>query len=138
MYSVNDIWFFIICVSTFRNPRIEAYLQLPVAYRSLSRLSSAPDAKAFSLCSCLLELLLINMSFDILVLGSLSFQELLSTLKTVSFLGLFISPFFTITCAAEIVFLPLILNFLERPIWFQILSSSLLTFVNLSVSSCSH
>ena len=116
MYSVNDIWFFTICVSTFRNPRIEAYLQLPVAYRSLSRLSSAPDAKAFSLCSCLLELLLINMSFDILVLGSLSFQELLSTLKTVSFLGLFISPFFTITCAAEIVFLPLILNFLERPI----------------------
>ena len=106
MYSVNDIRFFTVCVSTFRNPRIYVYLQLPVAYRSLSRLSSAPDAKAFSLCSCLLELLLINMSFDILVLGSLSFQELLSTLKTVSFLGLFISPFFTITCAAEIVFYP--------------------------------
>ena len=47
-----------------------AYLQLPAAYRSLSRLSSAPDAKAFSLCSCLLELLLINI-FWILVLGSL-------------------------------------------------------------------
>ena len=47
-----------------------AYLQLPVAYRSLSRLSSAPDAKAFSLCSCLLELLLINITW-ILVLGSL-------------------------------------------------------------------
>ena len=107
MYSVNDIWFFTICVSTFRNPRIEAYLQLPVAYRSLSRLSSAPDAKAFSLCSCLLELLLINTSFDILVLGSLSFQELLSTLKNSLFLGLFFSPFFiTITCAAEIVFYP--------------------------------
>ena len=57
-----------------------AYLQLPVAYRSLSRLSSAPDAKAFSLCSCLLELLLINITW-ILVLGSLFFQELLSTLK---------------------------------------------------------
>ena len=71
-----------------------------------------------------------------LVLGSL--QELLSTLKNSLFLGLFFSPFFTITCAAEIVFLPLILNFLERPIWFQILSSSLLTYVNLSVSSCSH
>ena len=28
-----------------------AYLQLPVAYRSLSRPSSAPDAKAFPLCS---------------------------------------------------------------------------------------
>ena len=36
-----------------------AYLQLTAAYRSLSRLSSAPDAKAFSLCSCLLELLLL-------------------------------------------------------------------------------
>ena len=28
-----------------------AYLQLPAAYRSLSRPSSAPDAKAFALCS---------------------------------------------------------------------------------------
>ena len=28
-----------------------AYLQLPMAYRSLSRPSSAPDAKAFPLCS---------------------------------------------------------------------------------------
>ena len=43
-------------VSPFGNPRIEAYLQLPVAYRSLSRPSSAPDAKAFPLCSCSLEL----------------------------------------------------------------------------------
>ncbi len=43
-------------VSPFGNPRIEAYLQLPVAYRSLSRPSSAPDAKAFTLCSFLLEL----------------------------------------------------------------------------------
>ena len=40
----------------FGNPRIEAYLQLPVAYRSLSRPSSAPDAKAFTLRSYSLEL----------------------------------------------------------------------------------
>ena len=33
-----------------------AYLQLPAAFRSLSRPSSAPDAKAFTLCSFLLEL----------------------------------------------------------------------------------
>ena len=39
------------CVSTFGDPRIEAYLQLPEAYRSLSRPSSAPDAKAFPLRS---------------------------------------------------------------------------------------
>ena len=36
-------------VSPFRDPRIKAYLQLPAAYRSLSRLSSAPSAKAFAL-----------------------------------------------------------------------------------------
>ena len=33
-----------------------AYLQLPAAYRSLSRPSSAPDAKAFTLRSFSLEL----------------------------------------------------------------------------------
>ena len=38
-------------VSPFGNPRIDGYLLLPVAYRSLSRPSSAPDAKAFPLCS---------------------------------------------------------------------------------------
>ena len=38
-------------VSPFGNLRINAHLQLPEAYRSLSRPSSAPDAKAFPLCS---------------------------------------------------------------------------------------
>ena len=46
------------CVSTFGYLRIEAYLQLPAAFRSLSRPSSAPDAKAFTLCSSSLELLI--------------------------------------------------------------------------------
>ena len=66
-------------VSTFGNPRIEAYLQLPAAYRSLSRPSSAPDAKAFTLCSCSLELLA-NQSFDQFILV-LTFLELLEFLK---------------------------------------------------------
>ena len=57
MYSLSDLIFFICVVSQFGNLRIEAYLQLPAAYRSLSRPSSAPDAKAFTLCSSLLELL---------------------------------------------------------------------------------
>ena len=57
MYSLSDLIFFIWVVSQFGNLRIEAYLQLPAAYRSLSRPSSAPDAKAFTLCSLLLELL---------------------------------------------------------------------------------
>ena len=38
-------------VAPFGNPRINAYVPLPVAYRSLSRPSSAPDAKAFPLRS---------------------------------------------------------------------------------------
>ena len=38
-------------VSPFGNPRIDGYLLLPVAYRSLSRPSSAPSAKAFPLRS---------------------------------------------------------------------------------------
>ena len=44
-------------VSPFGNLWVEAYLQLTTAYRSLSRPSSAPDAKAFTLRSCSLELL---------------------------------------------------------------------------------
>ena len=43
-------------VSSFRDLRINAYLQLPEAYRSLSRLSSAPSAKAFALRPCSLDL----------------------------------------------------------------------------------
>ena len=57
MDSCMDHRFFTCVVSQFGNLRIEAYLQLPAAYRSLSRPSSAPDAKAFTLCSSLLELL---------------------------------------------------------------------------------
>ena len=42
------------------SPRIVAYLQLPEAFRSLSRPSSAPDAKAFPLCSSSLNLLVLK------------------------------------------------------------------------------
>ena len=44
-------------VSPFGNLRIVAHLQLPEAYRSLSRPSSAPDAKAFPLRSFQLDLI---------------------------------------------------------------------------------
>ena len=50
-YSCNDTWAFPTWVSPFGNLRINAYVQLPVAYRSLSRPSSALDAKAFPLRS---------------------------------------------------------------------------------------
>ena len=43
-------------VAPFGNLRINGYLLLPAAYRSLSRPSSAPDAKAFPLRSFQLDL----------------------------------------------------------------------------------
>ena len=45
-------------VSPFRYPRIKGYLLLPVAFRSLSRLSSALSAKASTLRSFQLNLLI--------------------------------------------------------------------------------
>ena len=45
-------------VSPFRHLRIDGYLPLPAAFRSLSRLSSAPSAKASALCPYLLDLVL--------------------------------------------------------------------------------
>ena len=47
-------------VSPFGNLRIDAYVPLPGAYRSLSRPSSAPDAKAFPLRSFSLNLLVLK------------------------------------------------------------------------------
>ena len=58
--SYIDLWFFITGVPTFGNLRVKAYLQLTAAYRSLSRPSSAPNAKAFSIYSSSLELPLVN------------------------------------------------------------------------------
>ena len=49
--SMQDLWAFPTGVSPFGHPRINAHLQLPEAFRSLSRPSSAPDAKAFPLRS---------------------------------------------------------------------------------------
>ena len=60
MYSLCVSRFFTVSVPTFGYLRVEAYLQLTVAFRSLSRPSSAPDAKAFTLCSYSLELILLS------------------------------------------------------------------------------
>ena len=69
---MHDTWLFAICVPTFGNLRINAHLQLPTAYRSLSRPSSAPDAKAFTLRSYSLELPFLFRDF-----GSLELLEFL-------------------------------------------------------------
>ncbi len=50
-YSTHATRVLLWWVSPFGNPRINGYLLLPEAYRSLSRPSSAPDAKAFPLRS---------------------------------------------------------------------------------------
>ena len=50
-------------VSPFGNPGIDTYVRFPQAYRSLSRPSSAPDAKAFPLRSFQLDLKLIQTRF---------------------------------------------------------------------------
>ena len=49
MYSVNDDRGLLCRVAPFRNLRLNAYLQLTAAFRSLSRLSSALSAKASAL-----------------------------------------------------------------------------------------
>ena len=46
IHGLDPMW-----VSPFGHPRITDYLHLPAAFRSLSRPSSAPSAKAFPLCS---------------------------------------------------------------------------------------
>ena len=68
-------------------PGYIAYLQLPEAYRSLSRPSSAPDAKAFTLCSFSLEFLP-SISLSVYVSGS-HFFELLEFLLNKYLFGLF-------------------------------------------------
>ena len=86
MYLRYVSWLFAMSVSTFGYLRINAYLQLPAAFRSLSRPSSAPDAKAFTLCSYSLELSY-QWSLDHLVLFVL--LNCLSFIKT--FFRLFLS-----------------------------------------------
>ena len=49
--SMHAAWILSMRVSPFGNPRINGYLLLPEAYRSLSRPSSALSAKAFPLRS---------------------------------------------------------------------------------------
>ena len=49
--SVHGDWVLPSRVPPFGNLRINTYLRFPVAYRSLSRPSSAPNAKASALCS---------------------------------------------------------------------------------------
>ena len=55
------------CVPAFGHPRIFRYVLLPAAFRSLSRPSSAPSAKAFTLCPYSLDLILVLSFIEIVV-----------------------------------------------------------------------
>ena len=79
-----------------------AYLQLPAAYRSLSRPSSALDAKAFTLCSFLLELpIRFSHSLELLEFQNMGF--IFSHLKGFPFSALFVIP----PCGEIVVFVTL-------------------------------
>ena len=62
-------------------------MQLPTAYRSLSRPSSAPDAKAFTLCSFSLEFLQTEHILSVYVSGSHYSLNCLSFFKTNNLFG---------------------------------------------------
>ena len=83
-------------VAPFGNLRIDAYVPLPVAYRSLSRPSSAPDAKAFPLRSFLLDLASSFGSRFRIMQASFrdSFLEIVFTLKVLK-----VPQLFRILCA---------------------------------------
>ena len=123
------------CVPAFGNLRIIGYLLLPAAYRSLSRPSSAPGAKASALCSLLLDLLLV---FSLQPSLSHSFQDkLFSNTHTSVYVWDFITTvllvvkiFWFSRLINEIVFWDLSQNpqnFEKTLLWFISISFSLLT-----------
>ena len=69
--STQDDWILSSRVAPFGYPRINGYLLLPEAFRSLSRPSSAPDAKAFPLRSFQLDLIAALAATRQRILGSL-------------------------------------------------------------------
>ena len=90
MHSVYAPRFFTAGVPPFGHPRFSAYLQLRAAFRSLSRPSSAPNAKASPICSSSLELP--SAVFPCFP-GSRSQQELLCSILAVLLAKLFLLPF---------------------------------------------
>ena len=87
-----DDWSLSSRVSPFRYLRLNGYLLLPVAFRSLSRLSSALSAKASTLRSFLLDLfrcIALHLSTDSSVLSQSFDCLLIRTYKLSFILGLF-------------------------------------------------
>ena len=95
-------------VSPFGYLRLFGYLLLGAAFRSLSRPSSAPSAKAFTLCPSLLDLLLVTHILSYIFLFDLLIFSLDETFCIRSF-DLFASTF---AFAFSISFLLLFFGFL--------------------------
>ena len=125
------------CVPAFGNLRIIGYLLLPAAYRSLSRPSSAPGAKASALCSLLLDLLLVfSLSCAIFIVAFFSRQTLFKYPHQRLCVGFFttvllvVKIFWFSRLINEIVFWDLSQNpqnFEKTLLWFISISFSLLT-----------
>ena len=104
-------------VPPFGNLRIKGYLLLPAAYRSLSRPSSAPGAKAFPLCSYQLGLLLKSSNLVLKFVASLHANRKSFEVFPLPFTFVMIPSLESTTC------------FTERP---SIISISLKIFLFLS------
>ena len=104
-------------VPPFGNLRINGYLLLPAAYRSLSRPSSAPGAKAFPLCSYQLGLLLKSSNLVLKFVASLHANRKSFEVFPLPFTFVMIPSLESTTC------------FTERP---SIISLSLKIFLFLS------
>ena len=70
--SLRNDWPSTSRVAPFGNLGIKGYLHLPQAYRSLSRPSSPPRAKASTVCPCLLSVSLTPVPFLLLKLKTVS------------------------------------------------------------------
>ena len=105
MYSHMDTWAILRQVSPFGYLRIKGYLRLPEAFRSLSRPSSAPSAKAFPLCSLLLDHLVVYLSINL-------FFELITAYTSYTLLNSECSSDTTWFLSPKI-FISIILSFLD-------------------------
>ena len=81
-------------VVPFGNPRIKDYLHLPQAYRSLSRPSSPPRAKASAMCPFLLSYYQHTFPFSQISAGDIYFQLVLKNI-TFCFVQYVIDRFFS-------------------------------------------
>ncbi len=110
-------------VAPFGNPRINGYLHLPEAYRSLSRPSSPPRAKASTVRSYLLFLFLL---YKTQYIASLQFcSYLLFTLVFKKYI--FINWLFLISCFTT---LSLFLSICQRSLLFTIYPFTIYYFIS--------